>query len=98
LQKQLDAEHPKAGIAILGVNGIGHGNNAAFCEGRSLPWLQDTAEADWWANWGVRYRDVVILDRTGNKADIFNLTDHDLQDSQDFAAFKSLLLAAAQEQ
>ena len=24
-----------------------------MCEGRNLPWLQDTEEANWWGSWGI---------------------------------------------
>jgi len=95
LQKKLDSDYPDAGIFILGVNGAGLGDNEGMCEGRDLPWLQDTEEADWWGNWGISYRDVVILDRQGNESDIFNLTDHNLSDPVEFSALEIILLEAA---
>ena len=95
MQKKLDAEHPEADIFILGVNYAGAGDSEGMCEGRDLPWLQDTEEADWWGSWGVSYRDVIILDRQGNESDIFNLTDHDLSDPVEFSTLKIILLEAA---
>ena len=88
-------ENPETGIVILGVNEAGYGNNEAICEGRDLPWLQDTQEDDWWGSWGITYRDVVILNRDGNEEAVFNLTEHDLGNPNDYAAFKALLLDIA---
>lgn len=98
LQKQLNAEYQEAEIAILGVNETGYDqNNEGICEGRDLPWLQDTVEADWWGYWDVTYRDMVILDRRGQEAAIFNLTEHDLHDPNEFELLKDMLLAIAEQ-
>jgi len=91
-------ENPETGIFILGVNEAGYGNNEAICEGRDLPWLQDTQEDDWWGNWGITYRDVVILNRDGKEEDVFNLTEHDLGKPNEYAAFKALLLDVAEQE
>ncbi len=98
LQKKIDAEHPNNDIFILGVNEAGLGNNEAMTEGSDLPWLLDTEEADWWGTWEAAYRDVVILDREGAEAEVFNLTEHDLQDPEEFAALEALLLEVAEQQ
>ena len=66
-----------------------------MCEGRDIPWLQDTEEANWWGSWGITWRDVVILDRDGNEVDVVNLADHNLNDTEEYAAFKALLLDVA---
>ena len=88
-------ENPETGIVILGVNEAGYGNNEAICEGRDPPWLQETQEDDWWGTWGITYRDVVILNRDGNEEAVFNLTEHDLGNPNEYAAFKALLLDVA---
>ncbi len=88
-------ENPEAGIFILGVNEAGQGGNSGICEGRDLPWLQDTEEADWWGGWGITYRDVVILNREGNEEAVFNLTEHNMGTPSEYAAFKALLLGVA---
>ena len=96
LQKELDADQPQAGIFILGINEVGQDSeNEAMCEGRDIPWLQDTEEANWWGSWGITWRDVAILDRDGNEVDVVNLLDHNLNDTEEYAAFKALLLDAA---
>jgi hypothetical protein len=64
-------------------------------EGWDLPWLLDTEKADWWGNWGVTLRDVVVLDRDGNEAVVFNLTEHNLDDPDEYATLKGLLLDSA---
>jgi len=55
----------------------------------------DTTEADWWGNWGVTYRDVIILDRDGDEAGVFNLTENNLDIPDEYSALKTLLLNVA---
>ncbi len=95
MKKELDTNHPKAGIFILGINGAGYPDNTAIYEGRDLPWLLDIKQADWWGSWGATYRDVIILNRSGNEAGVFNLTEHNLGDPDEYATLKSLLLGIA---
>ena len=66
-----------------------------YAKGGTFPWLQDTQEDDWWGTWGITYRDVVILNRDGNEEAVFNLTEHDLGNPNEYAAFKALLLDVA---
>lgn len=92
MKKELDTSHPNAGIFILGVNGAEYPDTKFIYEGRDLPWLLDTKQADWWGNWGAVFRDVIILDRDGNEAGVFNLTEHNLDDPDEYEALKTLLL------
>ena len=96
MQKELDADYPEAGIFILGVNEVGYGGSSTIYEGRDLPWLLDTDEADWWGNWGGSLWDLVILDRDGNVAGVFDLFEHDLDNPDEYAALKALLLDSAE--
>lgn len=81
-------------IAIVGVNEDGRqGSNATFTEGRDLPWLQDTAEVNAWAQWGVSYRDVVLLDKAGQIYGVYNLSEHDLSRGGDYQDLEEALLA-----
>ena len=96
LQKDFDANHPNAGIFILGINEAGYAGNKVIYEGRDLPWLLDTYDANWWGHWGVTLRDVVIRDRDGDEAGVFNLTVHDLDNPEEYAALKALLLDSAE--
>ena len=56
-----------------------------------IPLLQDTVEETVWGNWGVQYRDVVILDGEGREVDVYNLTDNNLADPDKYATLKSML-------
>ena len=95
MQKDFDANHPDAGIYILGINEAGFDDNKAMYERRDLPWLLDSKEADLWGQWNVTFRDVIILDREGNEAGVFNLTEHNLDDPDEYEALKTLLLDIA---
>ena len=78
--------------AILGVNGVGHESaNDGITDGRDLPWLQDTEDADVWALWGIVYRDVVVLDGEGLVIGVVNLTAHNLADDATQDALTGLL-------
>ena len=95
MQKELDKDYLEAGISILGVNEVGYSGSETIYEGRDLPWLLDTTEADWWGNWDVSLRDVVILDRDGDEAGVFNLTEHNLDNPDEYVTLKKLLLDIA---
>ena len=83
-----------ADVVILGVNEVGHeSGNEGFCEGRDLPWLQDTEAADVWSAWGVVYRDVIVVDREGAYVDRFNLSDNDLGEEANWDHLEALLLS-----
>jgi hypothetical protein len=75
----VDAESLAVPVSILGINPPGYeAGNATITAGRVLPWLQETAQQDAWGDWGVTYRDVVILDSLNVIVDVYNLTEHDL--------------------
>tara|TARA_B100000700_G_C14671959_1_gene681234 strand:- start:358 stop:588 length:231 start_codon:yes stop_codon:yes gene_type:complete len=61
-----------------------------------LPLLQDVASTNVWESWGVRFRDVVILNEKNECFAIFNLTDNNLSDAKNYAALKGLMEAALQ--
>ena len=63
-----------------------------MCDGRDIPWLQDTTETDWWDTWAVTYRDVIILDGSGELADIYNLTDNPITEDEHYVELKALLV------
>jgi len=91
LQKELGL----APVRILGVNGIeSESGNTLMCDGRDLPWLQDTPDEHVWSQWQVTYRDVVILDGDNVPVGVYNLTEHDLNDPANYAELRALLLAA----
>jgi len=86
---------PRA-IRILGVNQVEQDrDNALICEGRDIPWLQDTWDALVWGSWHVEWRDVVILDADNVVVETYNLTEHPLTDPANYAELKAKLMAAA---
>jgi hypothetical protein len=97
LQTELDVEYPELGIQIIGVNGADYeSGNATMCEGRDLPWLQDTFELNVWDDvWGVGYRDVYILDAENVLFSVYNVTEHNLSDPVEYAGLRAVLLEAA---
>ena len=83
-------------VEILGINDVGHeSGNSGFCEGRDLAWLQATPDIPVWSDWGVTYRDVWILDADNKPIEVFNLTEHDLEDPAAYDALRTLFLDAA---
>ena len=82
-------------VAIIGINGTGYeSGNESFCNGRDLPWLQDTPDIAMWDDWAVTYRDVYILDSDGFLVEIYNLTTHDL--ANDYFELREILEDYAQ--
>jgi hypothetical protein len=63
--------------------------------GRTLPWLQDTAQETVSARWNVTFRDFRILDSQNRVQAVFNLTDHDLSVPTNRVTLKQMLLDAA---
>lgn len=93
MQRELNDEHSSAQIRILGVNQIDReSGNAAICEGRVIPWLQDNADENVEGLWQVSYRDVIILDEWNRPTAVFNLTAHDLSRVSAYDSLKALLL------
>ena len=83
-------------IRILGVNKAGEeADNALVCQGRTLPWLQDTPAVNVWGSWRVTWRDVVVLDADNKIVRVYNLTDNDLHDPANYAELRGILVGAA---
>jgi hypothetical protein len=96
MQDELQATSTPVPIRILGVNEAGEeAANDLICQGRDLPWLQDTAAENAWGLWGVTWRDVWILDRHQAVFAIYNLTSNNLADPARYAELKQLMLDAA---
>ena len=91
MQGELDASTHQ----ILGVNEAGReSGNDSITDGRDLPWLQDTQKANVWADWGITYRDVVVLDADGEVFGVYNLTDNDIGESERYDELLDLILSA----
>ena len=96
MQGELDADYPGLGVHLLGVNEVGYESGiATMSAGRTLPLLQDLADVGLWASWAVTWRDVIILDGRNEKLTVYNLTEHNLEDTENYSALKDLLIGYA---
>ncbi|MCO4770492.1 MAG: hypothetical protein KDA24_10725 [Deltaproteobacteria bacterium] len=96
MQDDLDLNYPTLDISIIGVNDTAFASgNDSITDGRDLPWLQNTAEADVWNDWGVTYRDVWVLDGDNVPVGIFNVTASSLADTANYDTLKQMFLDAA---
>ena len=93
MQAELDQIDTAIRIHILGVNDIGlESGNTRMMTGRVLPWLQPETGQDIWTEWGVEYRDVIILGPGNEHVGTYNLTVHDLADPENYAELMALLV------
>ncbi|MAE64422.1 MAG: hypothetical protein CMJ18_09145 [Phycisphaeraceae bacterium] len=87
-------------VRIIGINGPAWAGDdlAGMLAGRVLPFVQDDAQQNVWANWNADWRDVFILDRAGQLANRINLTgfnpDPGVNQGQNYALLKSMFLDA----
>ncbi|MDM7913804.1 MAG: hypothetical protein ACE15D_16990 [Candidatus Eisenbacteria bacterium] len=98
MQKEIDeATGPGARpVHIHGVNEIGRESGIpGMCEGRVLPLVQDDEQAKVWDRWEVTYRDVVIVGPDGQRVDVYNLTQHGLQEPANYDTLKARILRIA---
>ena len=96
MQHDVDTVTKVRAIHILGINQAGQEqDNALMCQGRTLPWLQDTPSANVWGSWRVTWRDVVVLDADNKVIHVYNLTDNDLSDPNKYRELRGILVGAA---
>lgn len=73
-------------LAIAGINAAGlEEHNPTIMDGRVLPWLQDTDGAVW-TTWAAVWRDLFLVDGEGLLVDRVNLTDFDLNNTENYDA------------
>ncbi len=95
MQQELDAAGLSRPVKILMVNEAGYESGQSdMAEEGDLPLLQDTYEQATWVEWGIRYRDVVILDADGEYVGEFNLTDNSLSDEDNYTHLNDLFVSA----
>jgi len=93
MQREFDAMTPNPGIQILGVNQVGQErDNNLMCDGKDIPWLQETMTEFAWIPWHVTWRDVVILDEANRKVAVYNLTTHSLGTAANYQELRTMLL------
>ena len=97
MQNELALEEPGLSIQLLAVNETGFDSGLGTMSGLGdLPLLQDTAEESVWDDWDVTFRDVVILNSDNEQVGVFNLTVHNLSDTDNYEELKALLIASAE--
>ncbi|MDA0813432.1 MAG: hypothetical protein O3C21_13720 [Verrucomicrobia bacterium] len=82
--------------SVIGVNRKtdAAGNPVVSAE-RVLPWIQDTGDADVWTKWNVTYRDVRIVDGSGELVDVYNLSANDLGVPENWTTLAQMIADAA---
>ena len=55
--------------------------------------MEENAGDGVWDAWAVTYRDVIILDSNNVQVDVYNLTDNDLAEPDNYATLERKLLA-----
>ncbi len=89
-------EFPGIPVQLLGINAVGYeSGNDSITSGRVLPWMQDTEEIDVWGSWAVTWRDVVLVNGAGEKAGVYNLTEHSLATAENYEELKNWLVELA---
>ena len=58
----------------------------------------DDSTLEIWDSWGGQWRDVFILDQNNEIIEVYNLTEHNLNDPINYADLKEKLITAAQSQ
>ncbi|MEC7949631.1 MAG: hypothetical protein VX265_18835 [Myxococcota bacterium] len=66
-------------------------------EAGTLPLLQDDRRTRVWTRWNATYRDVHVVDRENFRVGVFNLTQNDLGEPENYAALKAMLIEAGDD-
>jgi hypothetical protein len=97
MQAELATEEPGLAIQLMAINEIGHDSGlGTMSDLGDLPLLQDTEEETVWVDWDVTFRDVVILNSDNEPVGVYNLTEHNLADEDNYEELKALLIASAE--
>ena len=72
-------KNDKNNIAFVGISNENHSKNQIpkMIQGTTLPWAHDNSGQDVWSKWGVRLRDLYILNEEGILYGMVNLTGYD---------------------
>ncbi len=83
-------------VTLFGINAANlESGNPIITAGRDIGWLQETVDEPVWTEWGIFYRDVVILDGENRVVAIYNVTEHNLSDVANYDELYGLFEAAA---
>ena len=90
---QKDITEQQINAQIIGLNHMDKsGGNELMTEGRDIPWLQDTESADVWTEWGVLYRDVIVLNGKNEYVAVINLSLDNLENEESYSELLSLII------
>ena len=96
MQDELDSAHPELQIDLLVINEIGFDSGLEDLYAvTDLPVLQDDEIALVWDSWAATWRDTWILDTDNASVGVYNLTEHDLSDPDEYALVYEALVSAA---
>jgi hypothetical protein len=100
MQAELKEMRPGFNIELLGINKTNQGAyNAEMTENKALPWLQPPpgtpVASSVWTTWHATWRDVKILDPLNQFYTVYNLTQHDLSNPDNYAELKQILFKEA---
>tara|TARA_B100000683_G_C12133940_1_gene408866 strand:+ start:77 stop:373 length:297 start_codon:yes stop_codon:yes gene_type:complete len=98
MQNEISSEYPELPIKILSINQIGAENGiASFNESHALPMVNDNETDNIWVQWDSQWRDFYILNQQNELLEVYNLTQHNLNDPLNYEELKQKLILAAQE-
>ena len=98
MQTELQESHPELNISLLSINKIAAESGvASFNTTHNLPMVQDDTDQLIWDAWQGNWRDVYILDKENKLIEIYNLTEHNLNDPLNYEELKSKLITAAEQ-
>jgi len=96
MQDELAADTLNLEVVISGINHQASGSGVPeMCNGRDLPFLQDSDSTNVWTAWQVTERDVFVLDAENKVVTVYNLTQHDLGDPVNYQTLKTILRQTA---
>ena len=98
MQNEISSEYPELPIKILSINQIGAENGInSFNETHALPMVNDSTTDEIWIQWESQWRDFYILNKQNELLEVYNLTEHNLNDPLNYQELKQKLILAAQE-
>ena len=99
MQGELDEEYPDLDIKILSINQIGAENGtSSFSEIHALPMVNDNPTDDIWTEWDCEWRDFYILNKNNELLEVYNLTEHNLNDPVNYEELKQKLVVASESE
>ena len=99
MYNELAQEYPELPITMFAINQIGaETGTSSFDETHALPMVNDNSTDNIWIQWESIWRDFYILNRNNELIEIYNLTEHNLNDPQNYQELKQKILTAVQSQ